>query len=285
MKKIIKLLLTIILIFLMCSCTKDSMENITIYTSMYPVEFVTNKLYQDYSTIYSIYPSDVDPYNYKLTDKQINNYSKSDLIVYNGLGKENDIVVQMLNKNKKLKIIDATAKIEYNSSIDEIWINPSNVITIAQNVRNGLKEYITSAYLQDIIDDNYEKLKLELSTIDAQIKETIENSTDKDIIVASDDLKILSKYGLNIISVDENSITDKTLSDAKNLLDNGDIKFIYVKKGYKETETMKNLKEEYNIEYKEIDTLNNLSQEDKNNNKDYITIMNENIDNLKEELY
>ena len=48
---------------------------------------------------------------------------------------------------------------------------------------------------------------------------------------------------------------------------------------------MKSLKDKYNAKYLEIDTLNNISVEDKNSNKNYSTIMNENIDHLKEELY
>ena len=286
MKKIIKLITLTFAIFMMCGCiNKDSMEDITIYTSVYPIEYISNSLYGRHANIVSIYPSDVDPYTYKLTDKQINNYSKSTLIIYNGLDQEQDYIVKMLNKNKKLKIIDSTAKLEYTNSMDELWINPSNMITIAQNTRNGLKEYISSSYLQSEIDENYENLKISLSSLDATLKETVENAKDNNIIVASDDLKVLSKYGLNIISIDEKSITDKEISDAKNLLDDNIVSYIFVKKGYKETDVMKDLKNNYDAKYLEIDTLNNISLDDKNNNKDYVTIMNQNIDKLKEELY
>ena len=286
MKKLIKIFSLLTISILLSGCTtKDSMENITIYTSIYPIEYVTNVLYGDYSNVVSMYPGDVNPYKYKLTEKQINNYSNSDLVVYNGLDKEKDYVVKMLNKNKKLKIIDSTAKIEYTNSIDELWINPSNMITIAQNTKNGLKEYISSSYLQEKIDENYEKLKLDFSTIDANLKETVENAKDITIIVADDDLNVLSKYGLEIVSIDEKTLTDKELADAKNLFNNKKASYIFVKSDYKETKTMKELKDKYDIKYLEIDTLNNLSRDNKNNNKDYITIMNENIDNLKEELY
>ena len=286
MKKITKIFSLFMMVLLISGCTtKDSMENITIYTSIYPIEYVTNILYGDYSKVVSMYPSDVNPYNYKLTEKQINNYSNSDLVIYNGIDKEKDYVVKMLNKNKRLKIIDATAKIEFTNSIDEIWINPSNMITIAQNTRNGLKEYINSSYLQDKIDENYEKLKLDFSTIDANLKETVENAKDVNIVVADDDLLILSKYGLEITSIDEDTMTDKELADAKSLFNKKTTSYIFVKKNYKETNTMKELKDKYDIKYLEIDTLNNISSDDKLNNKDYITIMNENIDNLKEELY
>lgn len=286
MKKAIKIFSIILLTILFTGCnTKDSMENITVYTSIYPIEYVTNILYGEYSNVISMYPSDVNPYEYKLTKKQINNYSNSDLIVYNGLDIETDYVVQMLNKNKKLKIIDSTAKIEYTNSLDEIWINPSNMITIAQNTRNGLKEYINSSYLQEKIEENYEKLKLDFSTIDANLKESVENAKNINIIVANNDFNFLSKYGLNVISIDEKDLTDKELADAKSLLNNDIASYIFVEKGYTETKTMKELKDNYDAKYLEIDMLNNLSTDNKNNNKDYITIMNENIDKLKEELY
>lgn len=285
MKKFIKLFLICLTITLLSGCKKDSMDEITIYTSLYPIEFVTNELYGKHAEVLSIYPSDVNPYKYKLTKKQINNYSNSDLIIYNGLEKERDYIVEMINKNKNLKIIDSTAKIEYTNSMDELWINPSNMITIAQNIKNGLKEYITSSYLQDEIDKNYDLLKLELSTLDANLKEATQNAKNTTIIVNDNDLKVLSKYGLNIVSIDESTMTDKDLADAKALLNNKTCKHIFVKKGYKETDNLKQLKEKYDIDYLEIDTLNNISLDDKNNNKTFITIMKENIDNIKEELY
>ena len=80
-------------------------------------------------------------------------------------------------------------------------------------------------------------------------------------------------------------MSDKDLADAKALLNNKTVNYIFVKKGFEETETLKELKIKYNAKYLEIDTLNNISMDDKNDNKDYIDIMNRNMDNLKEELY
>ena len=284
-KKIIKCLSLVLIVTLFTGCTHDSMEDITIYTSVYPIEYITNVLYGTHSKTLSIYPSDIDPYTYKLTKKQIKNYSNSDLVIYNGLGDEKNYIVDMLNENGGLKIIDATAKIEYTNGIDEIWINPSNMITIAQNIKNGLNEYINSTILTDEIDEKYEKLKLALSTLDANLKETAQNAKYTTLLVADDDFKILEKYGLEIVSIDPDTITDKELADAKYLLTNGDVEYIITKKGYEETDIMKDLKDNYDAEYLEIDTLNNLSAEDKNNNKNYITIMNNNIEKLKKELY
>ena len=82
MKKFIKLLcLGLALVFISGCESKDSMEDITIYTSMYPIEYVTKQLYGEHANVLSFYPSDVNPYEYKLTAKQIKDYSSSDLII------------------------------------------------------------------------------------------------------------------------------------------------------------------------------------------------------------
>lgn len=67
---------------------KDNLENATIYTTIYPIKYLTEFMYKDYGTIESIYPSGADVYNYELTDKQIKKYAKSDLFIYNGLSNE-----------------------------------------------------------------------------------------------------------------------------------------------------------------------------------------------------
>ena len=287
MKKYFKLLLLTLLLIIPTGCTNsDNMEDITIYTSGYPIEFVTNKLYKDYSKVYNMYPRGIDITKYNLTKKQVNDYSNSDLVIYSGLVDDNDNIVKMVNNNKKLKIIDATSRIDYNNEVNEVWINPSNLLTISQNIRNGLKEYITSKVIKDKIENNYNDLKMNISTIDADLKEMAENTNDKTLVVANNDFNFLSKYGLNIMSLDEKTNNDKNISDIKNLIKNGTVKYIFMMDNEEETDIIKNIKQEYpNIEILYIDSLNNISTKDKNEGKDYISIMNENIDKFKQELY
>lgn len=286
MKKKISFIILLIGIFLLSGCTTDSMENITIYTSIYPIEYVTNELYGNYSTIYNMYPQGISPYDYKLTNKQIKDYGNSDLVIYNGLGKEKDYIVTMVNNNKKLKIIDSTNRIEFKYSQDEVWINPSNVLMVARNIKEGLKEYVITETIDKKIDDNYEALKINISNLDVELKEMAENASNKDIVVQDNELTFLSKYNLNITSLDASTMTDKIYNDASNLLDSGNIKYIFILSGREENDFTKQLRETYpDIEIQYIDPINNISTEDKNNGKDYISIMNDNIDKLKQELY
>ena len=284
MKKVFTILGLVIISIVLTGCKSDSMEDIQIYTSVYPIEFVTSKLYGDYSKITNMYPQGIIPYDYKFTNKQISDFSKADLVIYNGLENEKDAIVEMVNNNKQLKIIDATSKIEYSYNIDEIWINPSNILMITNNIKEGLEEYVSSDLLIKNIENNYENLKLELSSIDAKFKEIAENASDKNILVSTNQFNFLSKYGFNVISLDDTTFTEGYYNTADSLIKDGEIKYIYMKKNEEDNEYIKKLKENNpDLETVYIDTLNNISTSDKNAGIDYLTIMNDNLDNFRKE--
>ena len=83
MKKIIYTILLGLSLFTLTGCFKmDNLEDITIYTSSYPIEYLTNELYGEHSTINSIYPDDVDINKYELNDKQIKDYSNTTMYIF-----------------------------------------------------------------------------------------------------------------------------------------------------------------------------------------------------------
>ena len=138
MKK--KILILFMACLLLCGCKKDSFEDINIYTTAYPFRYVVEALYGEHSEISSIYPAEIDIENYTLTDKQVESYSKkADLYIFNGLNKERDYVIPMVKNNKNLKIINATLTMDYENSQNDLWLSPSNLLMIAQNIKNGLK--------------------------------------------------------------------------------------------------------------------------------------------------
>ena len=146
-KKLLLILIAIIMLLPGCNFTKDSMEDITIYTTIYPVRYLIDSLYGEYSTIYSVYPSGVNPNEYELSEKKIKEYANSDLFVFNSLDRDRDFAVDMINVNKNLKIIDISLGMSYENDIAELWLNPYNYLMMAQNTKNGLLEYVDNPYL------------------------------------------------------------------------------------------------------------------------------------------
>ena len=244
MKKIkitISLVLLISFFFLTgCSLFKsDAMEDIDVYTTTYPINYLIKYLYGNHSTIYSIYPSGVNFKDYELSDKKINEFAKSDLFIFNSLDQDRNYAVAMINKNRSLKLIDTAYGMKYNYSIEELWLSPYNYLMMAKNIKDSLDEYITNPYLVEEINDNYEKLKYELSKLDATYKDALKDSTNRTIVADNSLFKFLEKYNVEVIVLEEN------------------IKTITIK----DSDTISSISKEYNVPASDILTYNNKTDE------------------------
>ena len=292
MKK--KIFLVIISLLLLTGCTfnlnNDNMKDITIYTTIYPIKYLINSLYGENSTIYSIYPSGVEPSTFELSNKKLTEYANTDLFVFNSLDRDRDFAVDMINKNKKLKVIDVSMGMNYDNDISELWLNPYNYLMMAQNTKDGLLEYISNPYLisntdKTGVEDKYEELKYDLSRLDADIKENISHANYKTIVVDNDVFKFLENYNLKVISLEENdSLSENTINEVKKLINNGSIKYIFSIDS-ETNDTCKNLINNYNIELVTINAMKTIDGGISNSNENYITVMNNNIDLLNKELY
>ena len=287
MKKI-KYLIPICILFL-TGCTlfkRDNMENINIITTIYPLEYSTNYLYGDSSVINSIYPDDIDTSTYKLTEKQIKDNSQKDLFIYMGLTSDADIAVDLINLNKNLKLIDATFGMEYKEDVSELWLNPSNLLMILQNIKNGLDEYIDNTYLKLEINDKFNELKLELSELDANFKTLIENANKKTIYANDKSALFLEKYGLTVIVVNENhELYEKNLALLKEAVENKKVTYFYRFEDTTLPSSVKELVDASKIKELELRNLKNITDSERNNKENYINITEKNMENLKKELY
>ena len=277
MKKIFSLIICIFSMLLLSGCTD---------TTAYPIEYVVNRLYDSHSTIRSIYPNGVDISEYKVTDVLLNEYSsKADMFIFNGLSNEKDYVKPMLKQNKKLKIIDVTSDVTYNKNgFEELWLDPSKLLTVANNIRKGFNEYTEAKYLKNDVNKRYEDLKVDLTNLEAKYRESVKYADNKTIIVSDDIFLFLKNYGANVISLDsDNPEYEKNIASARNLVYSGQVRHIYLKEG-ENNDIINSLIEGTNVEKMSIYTLSTITDEQRNN-YDYISLMTENLEKLKKELY
>ena len=268
MKRIISGLMCFLILFLTSGCNQDTnMEDINIYTTTYPIEYVINRLYKNHSTIKSIYPNGANIYDYKVTDVLLSEYSNTDMFIFNGLSNEKDYVKPMLKENKHLKIIDVAS------------------VTIANNIKKGFHEYISAKYLEDEIDKNYDELKIDLTNIEAKYRQVFKDASNTNIIVSDDIFLFLKKYGANVISLDtDNEEYEKNLVLARTLINSNGINYVYVK-DEEENDIINSLIAETTVTTLKLNSLSTLTDEQRNNNYDYINLMNDNLEKLKKQLY
>ena len=277
MKKVFKsLLLCLIMLSFTTSCfKKDDMEGITVYTTIYPITYIINSLYGNYADISSIYPNGVDIESYELTSKQINDYSKGNLFIYNGLSNEKEIARKLLNNNKNMKIIDATYGLnaEYSTtSSEELWLSPNNFLMLATTIKDNLSDFLTSTYIKEEINTNYKAIQEHVSLIDAELRSIGSDAKEKGkntLIVGSNTLKFLENYGFEVISLeDDKSYTNELKNNFKNKV----YQFVLVKDN-EENDQVKELVEKYEAKTVNVNSMNVLTDDEVKNNENYINIM------------
>lgn len=286
MKKTLLSILLVGSLFILTGCFgKKNMEEISINTTVYPITFIANTLYNQNATINSIYPNGVNLNKFKLTKKQTEEYAKADIFIYNGLTKEKEYAKNFINKNKKISIIDISYGLKYNYGVEELWLAPNNFLMITKNVRDSLKNYVSSKYTKKQIDENYNKLAEVISVMDADLRSIAKNAAENDkntIVTSNDTLKFLTHYGFNVISLnDEENGKNNNLNTLKSNFKNGKYTTIFMLSDDEETELIKNLKENYKAKTIIVDSMISLSKENVEASNDYIMIMNNFLDNLR----
>ena len=284
MKKIFSILLICILILSGCSLNDDFSDKY-LYVTTYPIEYATNMLYSDYAKINSVYPNGSKS-DYKVTEKKKDKYATGELFIYSGVSGEAYLAKDLYNRNDNLGLIDATKGMNRELENESIWLNPSNYLMLCSNIKSGLIEYNDNVYVKEKIENNYKDLNEKISELDVTLYDIGKNGNYNTILTTNEVFKYLTKYNINVISIDENNKTiDKSYAEAEKLVKSKNIQYVYYLEDDELNERQEKFISENSIVKVPIKSMFTITEEEKNDNKDYISMMNDVIDNYKKELY
>ncbi len=86
-------------------------NKITVYTTVYPLEYFTQRIGGAFTEVYSIYPPGADEHTFDPTQKDIMKLVEGDLFLYIGLGLEGFVnKAQETLKNEKVTMVAACRK-------------------------------------------------------------------------------------------------------------------------------------------------------------------------------
>ncbi len=279
MKKFLKGLLMGVFMLLLSGCGEDALVNNDVYTTIYPIEYLTEYLYGEDRSVLSIYPSGADVNTYELTDMQKENYSLAGLFVYNGLTNEKELAREFLNNNPELLLIDVSYGLNYEYAIEELWLSPNNYLMLAKNIKNNLIDYTTSTVLKEAIEDRYREIEEELSFMDAELRSVATEAKSEGnatLVVSSNKLLFLENYGFQVIV-----LGDEVNESISELFDDGDVSDIYLCDTDQKNEFITSLESEYDANIINVDTMYTLTDEEASGNATYLTIMRSFIDNIR----
>lgn len=235
MKKVFLIALLLILP-LTVGCNGDH-ENVDIYTSIYPVEFLVKEIVGNTYKVKSVYPRGKNVHDYEVSPSRIISLSKSKIVFYIGLGLE-PVIEQskdtVLANVPTVRLSDDLSLIEINSEHyhdhpshehegsvfydPHVWLDPINMQIMAETILENVIEHLEVDSANAIIlTENCNQLKAKLKALDDEFKEILsdKNIASKTIMVDHDAYAYWQpRYGINRIKLrNDNESTDISPSE------------------------------------------------------------------------
>jgi zinc transport system substrate-binding protein len=300
-------ILLIALVFIITGCEKDVSNNVInnegksklkIFTSFYPMYFIAEEIAQDKAEVINMIPAGVEPHDWEPTLKTMAQLQESDIFIYNGAGMERwvDRVIENMDTGRT-KIVEASEGIELISGEEDhdhdhgnydphVWVSPMNLKKEALNVLNALIEMDSSN--EEHYRANYDKLAARLDELDNDIREAAKNFNTNIIVTSHEAFGYFAKeYDLKQIPIrgitPQQEPSTKKLGEIVKICRDNNIRYIFVEKfvnpKYSET-----IAREIDGEVLTLNAAHGLTKEEMDKGMDYITIMYENLENLKKAL-
>ncbi len=287
----------VLVIASMVETKRDEKLNIT--TSFYPMYVAVLNIAEDVE--------DVEVTNltkgttsclheYTLTTEEMVSLVDSDILVINGAGMEG-FLSNVISNYSNLEIIDSSKGIEliemechhnhnhegeekeYNS---HIFVSIANYIKQIENITEGLVK-IDSANADKYLNNSREYIK-ELEELKTEMENTIKYLPNKNIVTFHESFDYFAKeFGLNVVTKiekehGESASASEVVSIVKEIREHN-VKCIFVETGYNMS-IANTVAKEAGVKIYELNPITS----GKNDNTEYINIMTENLNVIKEAL-
>ncbi|EEL45906.1 Laminin-binding surface protein [Bacillus cereus Rock3-42] len=307
---IFSFLLIFTLSFTGCSNTKEGNAKkdgkLTVYTTIFPLADFAKKIGGDYVTVEAIYPPGADSHTFEPSQKQTVKVAKADLFVYNGA--ELEPFAEKMEKSlqkENVKIVNASKGIELRTSTEEehhdhgdghkeeehhhdkdphIWLDPTLAMKQAEKIKNALVA-LQPDHKQEF-EKNFAALQTKFTDLDDQFKAVVSNAKTKDILVSHAAYGYWEqRYGLKQIAIAGISASDepsqKQLADITKTVKEHNLKYILFET-FSTPKVASVIQKETGTKVLRLNHLATISEDDAKSNKDYFTLMEENVNTLKE---
>ena len=320
MKKGIVFLITIILVFSLViigisktNNQSQSEEKIKIIATLFPQYDFAKQIGGDKVEVSLLLTPGTETHTYEPTPQDIINVNKADLYIYTGKYMEpwsdkiaNSITsdTEVLDASKNINLINEEQFEEEHNTTDineeehdnshhheydpHIWLNPQNAIGMVKNIEKELCSI--DPQNKEYYQKNAENYIKQLTNLDNEIETTIKESKKNKIAFGGTFAYayFIQRYNLQYVSAydscGENS--EPSVTKVKEVIDymkENDINVIF----YQELSAGKiadTISKETGATKLVFHTIHNASQEEINNGETYISLMQKNLQNLKQAL-
>ena len=299
---------------------EQSDQQLTVYTTVYPLQYFTESIGGNVVQVETVYPPGSDEHTFDPSQKDMMKLADSDLFIYVGLGLEGFVEkAKSTLENEKVTLLAAGENIhleeggstnkaedhaqdethaaedahanedEHNhGDIDpHVWLDPIYAKELAESIKDALIKQMPENEEQFI--QNYEVLVQKLDSLNNDFTEVISQAKQPEIIVSHAAYGYWeSRYGLKQISISglstSNEPSQKELESIVSTAKEHNTDYIFFEQNVssKLTEIVQG---EIGAKPLTLHNLSVLTTKDIENNRDYFSIMEDNLQALKKALY
>lgn len=286
----------------------------TIYTTVYPLQFLAEQIGGKYVNVQSVYPPGSNEHTFEPSQKDMIEMSDADLLLYIGFNLEG-----FINKSKSIfekegvKVIpvgensvsnhekEHKEDLTYESDHEEhdeddghnhgdidphIWLDPELMIHIAQEVKKEL--IVLNPEKEEYFEKNSATVTTKLEELDKKFKDTVDKSKNKEIIVSHSAYGYWEKrYGIEQIAVtgmaNSSEPSQKELQKMMKIAKENDIKYVLFEQNV-DSKLTEIIQKEIGAESLTLNNLSVLTNQNIKDKEDYFSLMEANIATLEKAL-
>lgn len=299
MKRNMLIINVLLVSFLLISAGCDSEEDhnqadLTIYTSIYPIEYAVEQIGGKTVHTESIYPPGVDAHSYEPPTKKMTSLATADAFFYLGADmeaiaetaadalKSERVNLMELGKHKELFAASSDQAVTDNDPNPHIWLDPLRMINMAELIQNKLIQLNPDE--KDLYKKNFAALKKDLLALDERFTETLEAKENKKILVSHAAYGYWEeRYGIEQIAIrgitsndepSQKNLTSITKQAKANHLD-------YVLLEQNNSDHIADIiRDQLDAKVEHIHNLEVLTDNDIDNHEDYFSLMRHNLNVL-----
>lgn len=292
----------LLLLFLLTACNSSNEntenEQLIIYTSIYPIQYVAEEITGDNATVKSIYPPGVDAHTYEPTSKEITELAKGNAFIYLGAGMESfaetaadalksqDILFIEIGEHDHLFTEDEHKHDDHGHDHGDhdphIWLDPLRMIEIGEIVKDELVTLNPEKEGEYV--ENFKALKEDLTTLDEEFTETLETKENKQLLVSHAAYGYWEeRYGIEQIPISGLSSSDepsqKDLAEIARLAEKEELNYvIFEQTGSNRLASI--IQEYIHADRLTIHNLEVLTEDNIAENENYLSLMKKNLEVL-----
>lgn len=304
--KVFQAIITIFIVGMItigCSASDDTKKNskkLTIYTSIYPLQYAVERIGGETVNAKSVYPPGADAHTYEPTSKEMTAIAKGDAFIYLGAGMEGfaesaanalasqdiDLVEigkheELFNKNNRHGDTDEHGH-EHGDYDPHIWLDPLRMRDMSEIIKDELIRLNPDK--EAMYEENFLSLQEDLIALDDDYSDMLHDKKNKKILVSHAAYGYWEdRYGIEQIAINGlSSSSEPSQKELTKIVDQAkkhDLHYIIFEQN-SSNRVSEIIQDHIGAEALTIHNLSVLTENDIKNNENYLSLMEYNLDVL-----